>query len=83
MSNLDTARTHYRDALRIYQHINNQTGIAICKTGLGRLMISIGYIDDALQELNQAWEIYDTIDDRQGIENTQELIQFINKIRQK
>ncbi|MGB3513750.1 MAG: tetratricopeptide repeat protein, partial [Microcoleaceae cyanobacterium] len=83
MSNLDKARLHYHDALRIYQHIDNQPGIATCKTGLGRLMISVGYIDDALQELNQAREIYDTIDHKQGIENTQELIQFIHKIRQK
>ncbi|NEQ40188.1 MAG: tetratricopeptide repeat protein [Okeania sp. SIO3I5] len=83
MSNLDKARLHYCDALRIYQHINNQPGIATCKTGLGRLMISIGYIDDALHELNQAWQIYDTINHKLGIENTQELIQFIHKIREK
>jgi len=83
MSNLDKARIHYRDALRIYQHINNPGGIATCKTALGRLMISIGYIDDALQELNQAREIYDKINDKQGTDNTQELVQFINNIRKK
>ena len=83
MSNLDKARIHYRDALRIYQHINNPGGIATCKTALGRLMISIGYIDDALQELNQAREIYDKINHKQGTDNTQELVQFINNIRKK
>ncbi|NEN96566.1 MAG: tetratricopeptide repeat protein, partial [Moorea sp. SIO3I7] len=81
--NLDKARMNYRDALRIYNHLNNQPGIAICKTGLGMLMISIGFIDDARQELTQAYEICHTIKDKQGIDNIQQLLQVINKIKTK
>ncbi|NEO88890.1 MAG: tetratricopeptide repeat protein [Moorea sp. SIO3G5] len=81
--NLDKARMNYRDALRIYNHLNNQPGIAICKTGLGMLMISIGFIDDARQELTQAYEICHTIKDNQGIDNIQQLLQVINKIQAK
>ncbi|NEO76523.1 tetratricopeptide repeat protein [Moorena sp. SIO4G3] len=81
--NLDKARMNYRDALRIYNHLNNQPGIAICKTGLGILMISIGFIDDARQELTQAYEICHTIKDNQGIDNIQQLLQVINKIKAK
>lgn len=81
--NLDKARMNYRDALRIYNHLNNQPGIAICKTGLGMLMISIGFIDDARQELTQAYEICHTIKDNQGIDNIQQLLQVINKIKTK
>ncbi|AOW98911.1 hypothetical protein BJP34_05105 [Moorena producens PAL-8-15-08-1] len=81
--NLDKARMNYRDALRIYNHLNNQPGIAICKTGLGMLMISIGFIDDAREELTQAYEICHTIKDNQGIDNIQQLLQVINKIKTK
>ncbi|NEP26101.1 tetratricopeptide repeat protein, partial [Moorena sp. SIO3I6] len=81
--NLDKARMNYRDALRIYNHLNNQPGIAICKTGLGMLMISIGFIDDAREELTQAYEICHTIKDNQGIDNIQQLLQVINKIKPK
>ncbi|NET68758.1 MAG: tetratricopeptide repeat protein [Moorea sp. SIO1G6] len=81
--NLDKARMNYRDALRIYNHLNNQPGIAICKTGLGMLMISIGFIDDARQELTQAYEICHTIKNNQGIDNIQQLLQVINKIKAK
>ncbi|EGJ32382.1 MULTISPECIES: tetratricopeptide repeat protein [Moorena] len=81
--NLDKARMNYRDALRIYNHLNNQPGIAICKTGLGMLMISIGFIDDARQELTQAYEICHTIKNNQGIDNIQQLLQVINKIKTK
>ena len=87
MINLDKARMHYRDALRIYDYIKNQEGIAACKTGLGRLMISLGFIDDAREELNQACEIYHTLKDNKKIDNIQEIFQLlakskINKLKQ-
>ncbi|NEO72667.1 tetratricopeptide repeat protein [Moorena sp. SIO3H5] len=87
MMNLDKARMHYRDALRIYDYIKNQEGIAACKTGLGRLMISLGFIDDAREELNQACEIYHTLKDNKKIDNIQEIFQLlakskINKLKQ-
>ena len=83
MSNPEKARIHYRDALRIYQHLDNQAGIAACKTGLGRLMISIGFIDDALKELNQARQIYDTINNKPRVDEIQEILQLVNKIGEK
>ncbi|NEO63503.1 MAG: tetratricopeptide repeat protein [Moorea sp. SIO4G2] len=77
--NLDKARIHYRDALRIYDYIKNQEGIAACKTGLGRLMISLGFIDDAREELTQACEIYHTLKDNKKIDNIQEIFQLLAK----
>ncbi|MBC6419852.1 MAG: tetratricopeptide repeat protein, partial [Prochloron sp. SP5CPC1] len=53
MLNLDKARMYYRDARRLYQHIGEEPGIAACHTGLGRLMLRLGFVDDALAELNQ------------------------------
>ncbi|NEP36340.1 MULTISPECIES: tetratricopeptide repeat protein [unclassified Moorena] len=79
MMNLDKARIHYRDALRIYDYIKNQEGIAACKTGLGRLMISLGFIDDARQELTQACDIYHKLKDNQKIDNIQEIFQLLAK----
>ncbi|NEQ83620.1 MAG: tetratricopeptide repeat protein, partial [Moorea sp. SIO2I5] len=79
MMNLDKARMHYRDALRIYDYIKNQEGIAACKTGLGRLMISLGFIEDAREELTQACEIYNTLKDNKKIDNIQEIFQLLAK----
>lgn len=83
MSNPEKARIHYRDALRLYQHLDNLPGTAACKTGLGRLMISIGFLDDALKELNQACQIYDTINNKPRVGEIQEILQLINKIGEK
>ena len=77
MQNLDKAELYYRDALRLYEYIDKPSGIAICKTGLGRLMIQLGFIDDALQELNQSIELYDTLGEAERRSEAQEIVDFI------
>jgi len=82
MGNLEKARIHYRDALRLYEYINNPRGIAACKVGLGRLMLQIGLIDEALYELTASHQIYLELGDEQRSNETKEVIQLANQIKE-
>ncbi|MFH1909431.1 MAG: tetratricopeptide repeat protein [Chloroflexota bacterium] len=83
IGNLDTARIHYRDALRLYEHTGNAQGVAACKTGLGRLMIQTGFVDDALRELEPAKQIYRQLGDDRRIAEVDEVLQVANHIKER
>jgi len=83
MGNLDKARIHYRDALRLYQHTENPQGVAACETGLGRLMIQMGFVDDAVRELDSAKRIYRQLGDNRRIAEVEEVLQVANHIKER
>lgn len=83
MGNLDTARTHYRDALRLYEHTGNQHGVAACKSGLGHLMTQNGFIDEAIGDLKSARRIYRTLGDKPGVRTVNEILQLAQRIKEK
>ena len=83
LGNLDKARTHYRDALRLYEHTQNQSGIATCKTGLGRLMIQMGFLEDAIRELEAAKQICQQIGANQRMAEIEEVLQIANHVKEK
>jgi tetratricopeptide (TPR) repeat protein len=83
LGNLDKARIYYRDALRLYQHTRNAYGIAACETGLGRLMIQMGFVDDALRELDSAREIYRQLRDERRMAQVEEVLQVANRIKER
>ncbi|NEQ75828.1 MAG: tetratricopeptide repeat protein [Okeania sp. SIO2C9] len=83
MSNFDKSRIYYRDALRIYEHIKYQQGIALCKTGLGWLMVQIGFVEDALLELEKAKEIYGELGDKLWINEVEKMINLIEQMKEK
>jgi len=83
IGNLEKARVHYRDALRLYEHLGNQRGVAACKTGLGRLAIQMGFLDDALREVEQARQIYADLDDVQRVSEVEEILRLADHIKEK
>lgn len=83
IGNLDKARTHYRDALRLYVYTHNQPGSAACKTGLGRLMIQTGFLDDAMRELESAEEIYKQLGDEQRVAEVREVLRIASRVKQR
>lgn len=83
MSNFDKARTHYRDALRLYEHTGNQAGIAACKSGLGHLMTQIGFADKAIDELKTARRIYRKQKNKQQLAIVDEVLQIAQRARQR
>jgi tetratricopeptide (TPR) repeat protein len=58
MSDLDKARLYYRDALRLYEHINDPLGTTQSRAGLGSVLVSQGYLEKGIRELAQAREGY-------------------------
>jgi tetratricopeptide (TPR) repeat protein len=44
LSNWNNARLYYRDALRLYDHLNDAPGIAKSRHGLGSVLVSQGYL---------------------------------------
>jgi tetratricopeptide (TPR) repeat protein len=58
LSDWDNARLYYRDALRLYEHLKDQLGIAKSRAGLGGVLVSQGYLEKGMAELAKAVEGY-------------------------
>jgi tetratricopeptide (TPR) repeat protein len=58
LSDWDSARLYYRDALRLYEHLKNLEGIAKSRSGLGGVLVSQGYLEKGIAELTTARETY-------------------------
>ncbi|MGF1576401.1 MAG: tetratricopeptide repeat protein, partial [Cyanophyceae cyanobacterium] len=54
----DNARLYYRDALRLYIHLQDQSGMAKSRHGLGSVLASQGYFQKGMVELEQARDLY-------------------------
>ncbi|MGK7929185.1 MAG: tetratricopeptide repeat protein [Spirulina sp.] len=57
----DSARTYYRDALRLYEHLNNSLGVAQSREGLGSVFVSQGLLARGSQELLIARDGYNNL----------------------
>ena len=58
MADLDKARTYYRDALRLYEHLKDQLGTTQSRAGLGSVLVSQGYLEKGLNELEKVHDGY-------------------------
>jgi tetratricopeptide (TPR) repeat protein len=58
LADWDNARLYYRDALRLYEHLKNEPGIAKSRTGLGGVLVSQGHLEKGISELAKAQESY-------------------------
>jgi tetratricopeptide (TPR) repeat protein len=58
LSDWDNARLYYRDALRLYEYLKDQAGIARSCAGLGSVLIFQGHIGKGLTELSKAREVF-------------------------
>jgi tetratricopeptide (TPR) repeat protein len=58
LSDWDNARLYYRDALRLYKHLQDPPGIAKSQAGLGGVLVSQGHLEKGMSELAAAREIY-------------------------
>jgi tetratricopeptide (TPR) repeat protein len=83
MSNFDKARIHFRDALRMYQAEDSLPGQAACHTGLGRLMLRLNFIDDAMAELHQACHLYTQLDDQARLSEVQRVYELAQNVKAK
>jgi tetratricopeptide (TPR) repeat protein len=83
IGNLDKARIHYRDAMRLYEDAHNMSGIAACKMALGHLMTQTGMIDEAIKELRSAKRIYRKLSNKEQSNKVNEVLELATKIKEK
>ncbi len=83
MSNFDKAGIYFRDALRIYKAEASLPGQAACHAGLGRLMLRLNFIDDAIAELRQACHLYTQLNDDARLSEVQQVYDLAQKVKAK
>jgi tetratricopeptide (TPR) repeat protein len=62
LADWSNARLYYRDALRLFEHLNDLSGIAKSRHGLGSVLASQGYFQKGMAELAKARELYQKLD---------------------
>jgi tetratricopeptide (TPR) repeat protein len=58
LGHTEDARIYYRDALRLYEKIHHEPGIARSHHSLGAILSSKGYLSKALDEFEKARDLY-------------------------
>ena len=67
LSDWDNARSYYRDALRLYTHLENKSGMAKSLTGLGTTLGAQGYLEKSMATLQQARDLYQELNQPEKI----------------
>jgi tetratricopeptide (TPR) repeat protein len=76
----DNARLYYRDALRLYEHLQNQPGIAKSHAGLGGVLVSQGHLEKGISELAKARESYHQLEQSEKAAEVESFRQTAQKV---
>jgi tetratricopeptide (TPR) repeat protein len=79
LSDWDNARLYYRDALRLYDHLQNQPGIAKSHAGLGSVLVSQGHLEKGMAELAKAREHYHQLHQSDKASDVENLFQVAQR----
>jgi tetratricopeptide (TPR) repeat protein len=80
LSDWDKARLYYRDALRLYQHLKDDLGVAQSQAGLGSVLISEGYLEQGITELIQAHNRYRLLQKPDKTAEVNNILQMAQKL---
>jgi tetratricopeptide (TPR) repeat protein len=80
LADWDNARLYYRDALRLYKHLQNEPGIAKSHTGLGGVLVSQGHLEKGISELAKAQESYHQLEQPEKAAEVESLRQAAQKV---
>jgi tetratricopeptide (TPR) repeat protein len=83
LSDWENARLYYRDALRLYDHLNDLAGIAKSREGLGGVFVSQGYLEKGMNELAQARERYQQLNQVEKSDRVEHLYQVAQRAQEK
>ena len=83
LSDWENARLYYRDALRLYEHLNDLRGIAKSREGLGGVFVSQGYLDKGMLELAKSRELYQQLDKTESLDRIDHLYQIVQQAKEK
>lgn len=81
MGNLVEAQIRYRDALRLYEHTQNESGKAICTLNLGNIDIQLGFLDTGLSKIEKAKIYYLKTDNSEKVKEIEEILQFVYRAK--
>ncbi len=82
LADWDNARLYYRDALRLYQHVNDSPGIAKSYHGLGSVLASQGYFKKGMAALAQARDLYEQLGKVNRVAEVESLYQSAQRAEQ-
>jgi tetratricopeptide (TPR) repeat protein len=80
LADWDNARLYYRDALRLYDHLQNQPGIAKSHAGLGGVLVSQGHLEKGISELAKARESYHQLEQSEKAAEVESFRQTAQKV---
>jgi tetratricopeptide (TPR) repeat protein len=80
LTDWENARLYYRDALRLYDHLQNLPGIAKSSEGLGNVLVSQGYLEKGTTELAKAHNIYQKIGKIESAQNVNNIYQAAQQV---
>jgi tetratricopeptide (TPR) repeat protein len=80
--NKDEARLYYRDALRLYQDLQDSLGIAKSYHGLGGVLVSRGNLKKGMTQLVEARKIYHDLGKLDKVEEVEKLYQVAEQVMQ-
>jgi tetratricopeptide (TPR) repeat protein len=80
LSDQENARLYYRDALRLYEHLQDLPGIATSRESLGNVFVSQGHLEKGMSELAQASEIYQQLGKTEAAEKVDNTYQSVQQV---
>jgi tetratricopeptide (TPR) repeat protein len=80
LSDQENARLYYRDALRLYEHLQDLPGIAKSRESLGNVFVSQGHLEKGMSELAQAREIYQQLGKTEAAEKVDNIYQSVQQV---
>ncbi|GCL52756.1 TPR repeat precursor [Microcystis aeruginosa NIES-3806] len=83
IGNHEKASIYYRDALRFYEYLKHDRGVAFCQASLGKLMLQIGFVEKAEELLKKATFIFKELNNEQEIAKIAEVLNCLAKIKEK
>jgi tetratricopeptide (TPR) repeat protein len=80
LSDQENARLYYRDALRLYEHLQDLAGIATSRESLGNVFVSQGHLEKGMSELAQARDIYQQLGKTEAAEKVDNTYQSVQQV---
>jgi tetratricopeptide (TPR) repeat protein len=80
LSDQENARLYYRDALRLYEHLQDLPGIATSRESLGNVFVSQGHLEKGMSELAQARDIYQQLGKTEAAEKVDNTYQSVQQV---
>jgi tetratricopeptide (TPR) repeat protein len=79
LSDWENAQLYYRDALRLYQHLDHTPGIADSSAGLGSVLVFQGHLQKGMTALATARVLYTELGKPEKAANTDKIYQSAQK----